>query len=99
MKLLELIPTRYTSPEVIEQISEFLRGRLGKGVVAAKDTTSTAIIVIAKLADTPMPLRNSAPSRLCGKNNLRAMMPPSRRRPPLRTASRGRRPTEMDRPE
>jgi len=38
MRLLELIPTRHTAPEVIERITGFSTLRLGKGVVAAKDT-------------------------------------------------------------
>ena len=38
MKLLELIPTRQTAPELIEWVSEFANRRLGKGVVPAKDT-------------------------------------------------------------
>jgi 3-hydroxyacyl-CoA dehydrogenase len=38
MRLLELIPTSDTSPEVLEQISEFACVRLGKGIVPAKDT-------------------------------------------------------------
>jgi 3-hydroxyacyl-CoA dehydrogenase len=38
MELLELIPTRYTAPQIVEQVSEFCRVRLGKGVVPAKDT-------------------------------------------------------------
>jgi 3-hydroxyacyl-CoA dehydrogenase len=32
MKLLELIPTRKTSPEIVEWVSEFSNHRLGKGV-------------------------------------------------------------------
>ena len=38
LKLVELIPGRKTSPEVIEALSEFCDRRLGKGVVIAKDT-------------------------------------------------------------
>jgi len=38
MRLLELIPTPDTAPDVLEQISEFARLRLGKGIVPAKDT-------------------------------------------------------------
>jgi 3-hydroxyacyl-CoA dehydrogenase len=38
MKLLEVIPTAETLPEVLEQISRFGDETLGKGVVRAKDT-------------------------------------------------------------
>ena len=38
MKLLELIPTPETSPEVIETVSRFGEIGLGKGIVLAKDT-------------------------------------------------------------
>lgn len=38
LKLLEIIPTPDTLPEVIETISRFAEYRLGKGVVLAKDT-------------------------------------------------------------
>ena len=37
MKLVEVIPTDETSDEVVEEVSEFLDTRLGKGVVPAKD--------------------------------------------------------------
>jgi 3-hydroxyacyl-CoA dehydrogenase len=38
MRLVELIPTEHTAPEVIERIREFTTQRLGKGVVPVKDT-------------------------------------------------------------
>ena len=38
LKLVEVIPTPDTSPEVVEAVSHFLEYRLGKGVVPAKDT-------------------------------------------------------------
>ncbi|MBE0409942.1 MAG: 3-hydroxyacyl-CoA dehydrogenase/enoyl-CoA hydratase family protein [Anaerolineales bacterium] len=38
LKLLEVIPTKDTLPEVVESISHFAEYRLGKGVVIAKDT-------------------------------------------------------------
>lgn len=38
LKLLEVIPTKDTSPEVVEAISEFGEYRLGKGIVLCKDT-------------------------------------------------------------
>jgi 3-hydroxyacyl-CoA dehydrogenase len=38
MKLLEVIPTRETKPEVIEFMTAFAERRLGKGVVICKDT-------------------------------------------------------------
>ena len=38
MKLLEVIPTRDTKPEVVEFVKEFAGRRLGKGVVVCKDT-------------------------------------------------------------
>jgi 3-hydroxyacyl-CoA dehydrogenase len=38
MKLLEVIPTPDTSPEVVEFVTEFAGRRLGKGVVLCKDT-------------------------------------------------------------
>ena len=38
LKLLEIIPTKDTSPEVVEAISRFCEFRLGKGIVPCKDT-------------------------------------------------------------
>jgi 3-hydroxyacyl-CoA dehydrogenase len=38
LKLLEVIPTKDTLPEVVEAISEFGEFRLGKGIVLCKDT-------------------------------------------------------------
>ena len=38
LKLLEVIPTAHTLPEVIQDISHFAEFRLGKGVVICKDT-------------------------------------------------------------
>ena len=38
MKLLEVIPTPETKPEVVEFITDFAERRLGKGVVLCKDT-------------------------------------------------------------
>lgn len=38
LKLLEIIPTADTSPEVVDAISRFGEYRLGKGIVPAKDT-------------------------------------------------------------
>jgi 3-hydroxyacyl-CoA dehydrogenase len=38
MKLLELIPTEHTKPEIIEYMHRFCENQLGKGVVLAKDT-------------------------------------------------------------
>ena len=38
MKLVEVIPTAKTSPEVLETLSDFCDRRLGKGVVIAKDS-------------------------------------------------------------
>src|SRR5687768_13029853 len=38
LRLLEVIPTPDTSPDVVECISQFADHRLGKGVVVAKDT-------------------------------------------------------------
>ena len=40
MRLLELIPTRFTSKSVIEALGEIAAVRLGKGVVYAKDTAN-----------------------------------------------------------
>ena len=40
MKLVELVPGADTRPEVIEGLQQFLSGRLGKGVVHAKDTVN-----------------------------------------------------------
>lgn len=40
MKLFEMIPGESTSPEVLEFMSNFAEGKLGKGVVKAKDTTN-----------------------------------------------------------
>src|ERR1700694_3419560 len=38
MKLLEVIPTQETKPEVVEFMTDFAERRLGKGVVVCKDT-------------------------------------------------------------
>jgi 3-hydroxyacyl-CoA dehydrogenase len=38
MKLLEVIPTADTKPEIVDFVSEFAERRLGKGVVFCKDT-------------------------------------------------------------
>lgn len=38
LKLVELIPTEETDPEIVELFAEFLEDRLGKRVVRAKDT-------------------------------------------------------------
>lgn len=40
MKLLEIVPCKHTSPEVVSQMSDFMSNRLGKGIVHAKDTTN-----------------------------------------------------------
>ncbi|WP_416899334.1 MAG: 3-hydroxyacyl-CoA dehydrogenase family protein [Minwuia sp.] len=40
MRLMELIPGADTTPDVIEAFTDFLGGRLGKGVVNAKDTVN-----------------------------------------------------------
>ncbi len=38
MKLLEVVPTAETAPDVLDFVGEFSRTRLGKGIVPAKDT-------------------------------------------------------------
>ncbi|MFD2129748.1 3-hydroxyacyl-CoA dehydrogenase/enoyl-CoA hydratase family protein [Pseudogracilibacillus auburnensis] len=38
LKLLEIIPTKYTDPEVVAFMKQFSENALGKGVVEAKDT-------------------------------------------------------------
>ncbi len=38
LKLLEIIPTEDTAPEIVTQLSNFARNTLGKGVVLCKDT-------------------------------------------------------------
>lgn len=38
LKLLEVIPTAYTLPEVVQNLADFCDRRLGKGIVFAKDT-------------------------------------------------------------
>ena len=38
LKLVEIIPTQETLPEVVKSLSHFIEYRLGKGLVAAKDT-------------------------------------------------------------
>jgi 3-hydroxyacyl-CoA dehydrogenase len=38
MKLLEVIPTKETAPEIVEFVRDFAEQRLGKGVVLCKDT-------------------------------------------------------------
>ncbi|WP_156450452.1 3-hydroxyacyl-CoA dehydrogenase/enoyl-CoA hydratase family protein [Sporosarcina sp. HYO08] len=38
LKLLEVIPSSYTDPSVVEEMVQFGENRLGKGVVIAKDT-------------------------------------------------------------
>ena len=38
LRLLELIPTPFTDPQLLAELGEFARRRLGKGVVVGKDT-------------------------------------------------------------
>jgi 3-hydroxyacyl-CoA dehydrogenase len=38
LRLLEIIPTATTSPEIVERVADFADRRLGKGVVIAKDS-------------------------------------------------------------
>lgn len=38
MKLLEIIPSNHTKPEILEYMTQFCENKLGKGVVIAKDT-------------------------------------------------------------
>jgi len=38
MKLLEIVPSRYTNPDVYTYMVEFCEDKLGKGIVTAKDT-------------------------------------------------------------
>ncbi len=38
MRLMEIVPCKYTLPEVVEKIAHFSKNRLGKGIVYAKDT-------------------------------------------------------------
>src|SRR5207245_11208556 len=52
MKLLEVIPTAETRPEVVRAVSRFGDVRLGKGIVIAKDTPN----FIANRLGTFMPL-------------------------------------------
>jgi 3-hydroxyacyl-CoA dehydrogenase len=40
MRLLELVPGQDTTPDVIEALTDFCRGTLGKGVVNGKDTVN-----------------------------------------------------------
>jgi len=40
MRLVELVPGENTRPEVLDSLSNFFTGRLGKGVVRAKDTVN-----------------------------------------------------------
>lgn len=38
MRLLELVPSRHTDPQLLTDLAEFISRRLGKGVVTGKDT-------------------------------------------------------------
>ncbi len=38
MRLLEIVPSRYTDPAVVNDMAAFISGRLGKGIVYGKDT-------------------------------------------------------------
>ncbi|MCD6580938.1 MAG: enoyl-CoA hydratase/isomerase family protein [Desulfuromusa sp.] len=38
MRLLEIVPSQYTDPEVVSGLADFISRRLGKGIVYAKDT-------------------------------------------------------------
>ena len=40
MRLMEIVPCRETDPTVIQDMADFLSGRLGKGIVYAKDTVN-----------------------------------------------------------
>ncbi|MEA3545228.1 MAG: 3-hydroxyacyl-CoA dehydrogenase/enoyl-CoA hydratase family protein, partial [Thermodesulfobacteriota bacterium] len=38
MRLLEIVPSQYTDPEIVSGLADFISRRLGKGIVYAKDT-------------------------------------------------------------
>ena len=38
MRLLEIVPSQYTDPDIVSGLAEFISRRLGKGIVYAKDT-------------------------------------------------------------
>ncbi|BAI80927.1 3-hydroxyacyl-CoA dehydrogenase/enoyl-CoA hydratase [Deferribacter desulfuricans SSM1] len=38
MRLMEIVPSKYTDPEVVSFMADFISKRLGKGIVYAKDT-------------------------------------------------------------
>ncbi len=38
MRLMEIVPSKYTDPEVVKFMADFISFRLGKGIVYAKDT-------------------------------------------------------------
>ncbi|SDC43482.1 3-hydroxyacyl-CoA dehydrogenase [Desulfurella multipotens] len=38
MRLLEIVPSKYTDPKIVKDMAEFISHRLGKGIVYAKDT-------------------------------------------------------------
>jgi 3-hydroxyacyl-CoA dehydrogenase len=38
MRLLEIVPSQYTDPQIVKQMAEFISHKLGKGIVYAKDT-------------------------------------------------------------
>ena len=40
MRLLEVVPSEHTTPDVVETLADFCRNSLGKGVVTAKDTVN-----------------------------------------------------------
>lgn len=40
MRLMELVPCRDTSPDLLQALADFIGKRLGKGIVYAKDTTN-----------------------------------------------------------
>ena len=40
MRLMEIVPCRETEPQVVRDMADFLSGRIGKGIVHAKDTVN-----------------------------------------------------------
>jgi 3-hydroxyacyl-CoA dehydrogenase len=40
MRLMEIVPCRETDPQVVQDMADFLSGRIGKGIVHAKDTVN-----------------------------------------------------------
>ncbi len=95
MRLLEIIPTRYTDPEVVRFMAGFIQIRLGKGIVYAKDTPDFIAnrIGVYSICNSDTPYDRNGHDRGRGGCCCRARYcPPEKRYLPHRRSGRNRHP-------